>query len=183
MLNNIGVFCSAGNTIDRKYFHEAATLGNWIGKSGRTLIYGGSCSGLMEETALHVQEHGGKIVGVIPQKICDAGKKSSLPNRQIIVNDLHERKQKMLELGDIFIALPGGFGTLDEVFTIIAAGRLGYHRKKVIFCNTANFYSDLLRQFDVFYTQRFASKKHLNYRIADNIEDCISVIENLEPKP
>ena len=183
MIENIGLFCASGNQIDQTYFDEAGTLGKWIGSTGRTLIYGGANVGLMEKTAQYTKEYGGTAIGVITERICDLGKKSILPDHQIIVRDLNERKQKMIDLADIFIALPGGFGTLDEVFTVIASAQLGYHRKKVLFCNTSGFYNGLLNQIQIFYKQRFASEKYLNnYMVASNIGECISTIENLESK-
>ena len=183
MIKNIGVFCASGNQINHQYFDEAVVLGDWIGKTGRTLVYGGANVGLMEETAQHVKKHEGKIIGIITYKICTLGKKSSLPDQQIVVNDLNERKQKMIDLADIFIALPGGFGTLDEIFTVIASAQLEYHQKHVIFCNTNGLYNNLLNQIEIFYKQRFASEKYLNnYTVAKNISECITIIENIESK-
>lgn len=130
MIQNIGLFCASGNEVDSCYFEESAIIGRWIGKNKKRLIYGGANVGLMEATAEHVKKHGGSITGIITHRICDYGKASRLPDELIRVDTLGERKQMMLDKADVFIALPGGFGTLDEIFTVIAAGHLGYMTRK-----------------------------------------------------
>ncbi|MBS6268172.1 MAG: TIGR00730 family Rossman fold protein [Tannerella sp.] len=180
MIQNIGLFCASGNEVDNCYFEESAIIGRWIGKNKKRLIYGGANVGLMEATAEHVKKHGGYITGIITHRICDYGKASRLPDELIRVETLGERKQIMLDKADVFIALPGGFGTLDEIFTVIAAGHLGYHDKKVIFCNTNGFYNLLIDQIELFYREQFASPHYKNYyQIATNAEECIQILENL----
>lgn len=179
MIQNIGLFCASSNNIDNCYFEESAIIGRWIGENKKRLIYGGANVGLMEATAEHVKKHGGSITGVITHLICEYGKASQLPDELIRVETLGERKQIMLEKSDIFIALPGGFGTLDEIFSVIAAGHLGYHHKKVIFCNTNGFYNSLIDQINLFYREQFASVHYKDYYvIGTNAEECLRILEN-----
>ncbi len=179
MIQNIGLFCASSNDIDNCYFEESAIIGRWIGEHQKRLIYGGANVGLMEATAGQVKKHGGSITGIITHRICDYGKASLLPDELIRVETLGERKQAIMDKSDIFIALPGGFGTLDEIFTVIAAGHLGYHDKKVIFCNTNGFYNSLIDQMNLFYREFFASPHYKDYyRIATNAEECIRILEN-----
>lgn len=178
MIQNIGLFCASGNDVANCYFEESAVLGRWIGENKKRLIYGGANVGLMESTAEHVKKHGGSVTGVITHRICEYGKASLLPDELIRVETLGDRKQTMIDNADVFVALPGGFGTLDEIFTVIATGQLGYHDKKVIFCNTNGFYNSLIDQMELFYREDFAAPGYKNYyQIATNAKECIRILE------
>lgn len=178
MIHTIGLFCSSENEIDTIYFDEAVSLGRFIGENKLRLIYGGANVGLMEETARNVKLYGGYMTGVITEKISGWGKKSKLPDRMIQVKTLAERKQIMTELANIFIALPGGFGTLDEIFDVIASAHLGYHSKKILFCNTNGFYDKLIEQIEYSYHSGFAKNSYRDhYHVASNITECIKIIK------
>lgn len=178
MIQNIGLFCASGNNIACSYFEESEILGRWIGENKKRLIYGGANVGLMESTARCVKRHGGFITGIITHRICEYGKASSLPDELIRVETLGDRKQIMIDKADVFVALPGGFGTLDEIFTVIASGQLGYHGKKVIFCNTNGFYNSLIGQIELLFRENFAAPGYKNhYQIATNAEECIRILE------
>ena len=143
-MNKIGIFCSASENIDKMYFDTATRIGRWMGETGRTLIYGGASLGLMECVADAVKANGGYIIGVVPAKLEENGKVSTLPDRIIHTRNLSDRKDIIVEESDVLVALPGGVGTLDEVFHVIAAASIGYHCKKVIFVNINGFYDTLL---------------------------------------
>lgn len=144
MGKSIGVFCSAAERIDRCYFDEAAAVGRWMAASGVSLVYGGANMGLMEEVAKSVKEHGGHVVGVVPTKLYERGAVSPHIDDIIYCNNLSERKDIMLEQSDLLLALPGGIGTLDEVFHVLGAATIGYHRKKVVLYNVGGFWNDCL---------------------------------------
>ncbi|ERJ74924.1 TIGR00730 family Rossman fold protein [Prevotella melaninogenica] len=141
---NIAVFCSANNNIDPDYFRAAEVLGRWIGANGHTLVYGGGNSGLMECIGKAVHEAGGRTVGVIPRIMEEGRRVSDYVDVEIPCEDLSDRKAIMMERSDEFYALPGGIGTIDEVFTVASAATIGYHHKKVTLCNVKGFWDSLI---------------------------------------
>ena len=112
------------------YFDSARQIGEWIGQTGKTLIYGGASLGLMECVARAVKENGGKVIGVVPTLLEEKNSVSTQPDEIIHTLNLSDRKDVMTEKSDILVALPGGVGTLDEIFHVIAAASIGYHQKK-----------------------------------------------------
>lgn len=144
-MDNIGFFCSASNNIDAIYLDNVAALATWLGKSRKTIIYGGVNSGLMEVIAKNVNRNGGKVVGVVPDSKQD--KISPHLHDTIITNTLGERKDQIVALADVLVVLPGGLGTLDEVLHALSAKTLGYNTKHIIFYNINGFFSNLLTYF------------------------------------
>lgn len=143
-MEKIGIFCSASDSIDKMYFEKTIELGEWLGKQGKTLIYGGANLGLMDCIARTVKAYGGTVVGVVPSKLEENGKVSPLLDKIYRTKNLSDRKDIMVEESDVMVALPGGIGTLDEVFHVMAASSIGYHSKKIIFYNINGSYNDLL---------------------------------------
>lgn len=143
-MKKIGIFCSASDSIDKVYFEKARELGEWIGRQGKVLIYGGADLGLMDCIAKAVKTTGGTVVGVVPSKLEENGRVSHFLDKTFHTRNLSDRKDIMTEESDVLIALPGGIGTLDEVFHVMAASSIGYHSKKIIFYNIDGFYDDLL---------------------------------------
>ena len=141
---NIAVFCSANNNIDPDYFRAAEVLGRWIGANSHTLVYGGGNSGLMECIGKAVHEAGGRTIGVIPRIMEEGRRVSDYVDVEIPCEDLSDRKAIMMERSDEFYALPGGIGTIDEVFTVASAATIGYHHKKVTLCNVKGFWDSLI---------------------------------------
>ncbi len=139
----ISVFCSANSGIDPRYFDLARELGQWMGRNGHLLVYGGCDLGLMECVAEAVKYGGGQAVGVIPSRLEQGGHTSQHIDVRILCETLGERKQLMLENSDVAVALPGGLGTLDEVFSMVAEGTLSYHDKRVVVYNMDGFWDDL----------------------------------------
>ncbi len=127
---------------------QAEALGHWMGKNGKTLVYGGANCGLMETLAKAVHEEGGKVLGVVPQILVDRNRVSCYIDETILTQDLNDRKQQLIEQSDIILALPGSVGTLDEVFTVMAANTIGIHDKKVVFWNINGFWNGLFGMFE-----------------------------------
>lgn len=140
----VAVFCSANNHIDKLYFDRARELGEWIGKNNDTLVYGGCELGLMEEVAKAVHTHGGQVIGVVPTRVEKNGRTSKQLDIEIPCQDLTDRKALMMTQSDVIIAMPGGLGTLDEIFTVAAAATIGYTDKKVILYNINGFWDTLI---------------------------------------
>lgn len=139
----IGIFCSANNNLDAEFSRLTEEFGHWIGGEGHTIVYGGRNSGLMECIARSVKESGGMVVGVVPQVLLRSGRVSDFIDVTIPCDDLSDRKSLMMAHSDVFIALPGGVGTLDEIFSVVASASIGYHDKRVILYNIRNFWQPL----------------------------------------
>ena len=144
----ICVFCSANNTIDQAFFQATEELGRWLAEKGHELVFGGVNQGLMECVAKAAKEAGGHTIGVVPSIVEETGRTSQYNDEVVTCNNLNERKQLMLDMSDVFIALPGGVGTLDEVFTIAASYTIGYHRKRVILYNINGFWDATIAMLD-----------------------------------
>lgn len=145
---NICIFCSANSNIPTEYFKRTSELGTWMGANGHTLVFGGCNLGLMECVAKAVHDAKGMTVGVVPTIVEKGGKVSDYVDVKILCNNLSDRKDLMIERSDVIIALPGGVGTLDEIFTVLAAASIGYHNKRVILYNIGGFWDSLIAMLD-----------------------------------
>lgn len=145
---NICIFCSANSNIPTEYFERTSELGTWMGANGHTLVFGGCNLGLMECVAKAVHDAGGTTIGVVPMIIEKGGKVSDHVDVKMMCDNLSDRKDLMLAQCDVAVALPGGVGTLDEIFTIAASASIGYHSKPVILYNMKGFWNSLLAMLD-----------------------------------
>ena len=145
-MNHITVFCASSAGFDPQYGEAARALGQFLAKQNITLIYGGGRVGLMGILADAVLAEGGQAIGVIPQFLLDLEVGHTGLTELLVVKSMHERKLRMAELGDGVIALPGGFGTLEELIEILTWSQLALHGKPVGILNTNGYYN-LLRQF------------------------------------
>lgn len=137
---NITVYLASSTGNDPKFESAVKELGTWIGASGNTLVYGGSKTGLMGELAQSVLQAGGKVIGVEPQFFVDEEYQYEGLTQLIVTKDMAERKTKMIELGDAFIAFPGGVGTLEEVSEIMSKISLGHLQAPCIYYNLEGYY-------------------------------------------
>ena len=135
----ICVFCSANEQIDPEFFAAA---------EGHDIVYGGVNQGLMECIGRAAHEAGGRTIGVVPMLVERTGRRSDFVDIEIPCDNLTDRKQLMMDMSDVFVALPGGIGTLDEVFTVAASATIGYHQKRVILYNINNFWQPLIGMLD-----------------------------------
>jgi uncharacterized protein (TIGR00730 family) len=176
---NICVFCSSSNGVSDVYFEAAESLGILIAAGNHSLIYGGANVGLMERIAHNVKVNNGHILGVIPQKIYDRDLFSDHPQELLITATMDERKSIMRERSDAFIALPGGFGTLEEIIEVITLKQLDYHRKPIVFLNINGFFNDLFVQFEKSFSEHFAKENYRKlYHTANSPEEAIAYISN-----
>ena len=144
----IGVFCSANNNIDPDFFTATEEMGRWMADNGHTLVFGGCNIGLMQCIGKAVKDHGGMTIGVVPTIVEERGRTSSEMDVHIPCSDLNDRKALVMMQSDVFIALPGGIGTLDEIFTVAASATIGYHHKPVILYNVEGFWDSLIALLD-----------------------------------
>jgi uncharacterized protein (TIGR00730 family) len=140
----VGVFCGAKPGHRPGFLDCARDLGTALGSSGIDLVYGGSAGGLMGELAGAVLRSGGHVIGVIPRHLTQHDPIKTDIDECHLVETMHERKSIMYSLADSFIALPGGFGTLDELFEILTWRKIGLHRKSIVMLNLAGYFDPLL---------------------------------------
>lgn len=177
-MNKIGIFCSASDDIAPVFMEKAQELGAWLGKNHKWLVYGGSNKGLMEAVACEAKANGGMLMGIVPTKLEERGAASDLLDVTFHTVNLSDRKDLMLQESEILVALPGGVGTLDEVFHVMASATIGYHDKKVIFYNVEGFWNGLLEFLKGLETQHFAHRplRHF-FQVADSLEELVSLID------
>jgi uncharacterized protein (TIGR00730 family) len=182
MALNLCVFCSSSDVIEPAYFDAATELGATMAARRDVLIYGGTNVGLMGAIARAMHERGGRVVGVIPGFIAGRGLAYAPADEMIVTRDMRERKARMEERADAFIALPGGFGTLEEMLEIITLKQLQQHKRPVIFLNTGGFYDPLIALFDHMREHRFA-KAYSNalYHFANSVPEAFTYLDSYEP--
>ena len=172
------VFCSANQQIDHNFFEMTKELGRWAAENGHSIVYGGVNCGLMECLAKATKEAGGRTIGIIPTIVERRGGTSNYVDVEIPCDNLHDRKQLMEDQGDVFIALPGGLGTLDEIFTIVASATIGYHEKTVILYNMKGFWNSLIAMLDDLHSRGVTRKDwHTYIKVADTLEDIKKLLE------
>ncbi|MGE5448242.1 MAG: TIGR00730 family Rossman fold protein [Bacteroidales bacterium] len=180
---NICVFSSSSNAIADVYVDEAIQLAKLMGGANYCVINGGSNVGLMDIVTREARFHGANTIGIIPEKLRDYNLASIHCHEVIVSCDMMERKAKMREMADSFIALAGGFGTLEEILEVITLKQLGYHHKAVVFINTNGFYDDLFRQFEKSYEEKFAKENYRKlYYIANNAAEAMEYLKNYKPE-
>jgi uncharacterized protein (TIGR00730 family) len=144
MIHSLTVYCSSSEHVSRNYFEAAAELGGAIAAAGWTLIYGGNAIGPMGHLADAVRAGGGKVVGITPQVLVDAGVTDHQCHELLVTGSMRQRKEMMEQRGDAFLAMPGGLGTLEELFEIMVAKQLRCHDKPIVLLNLDDFYTPLL---------------------------------------
>ena len=154
-MKSICVYCGSNAGNKPVYAERARALGARIAGEGLTLIYGGGNVGLMGIVADAVLAHGGEVVGVIPQQLVQWEVAHTGVTRLEVVVNMHERKARMFDLADAFVALPGGFGTLDEMFEMLTWRQLGLGRKPCAFLDVEGFYAPLIGMIDRMVEERF----------------------------
>lgn len=182
MQKAICVFCSSSESVAPAYFDVAAELGVTLAQRNYALVYGGTNVGLMGTVARAAHAGGGCVIGIVPQTIHARGIAFETADELIITRDLRERKGVMEERADAFIALPGGFGTLEEVVEVITLKQLQTHAKPIILLNTNGFYDPLIALFEHFYEQRFAKPDQRQlYYFAPDVSSAFTYLDTYQP--
>jgi uncharacterized protein (TIGR00730 family) len=143
-VHSLAVFCGSKNGVNPLFIEHAVQLGKIVVTKNITLVYGGGNVGIMGAIANAVMDQGGKAIGVIPQVLVDWERQHNSLSQLLVVDDMHTRKKKMYELCDAAIILPGGFGTLDELFEMVTWNQLSIHDKQIFILNSGGFYNHLL---------------------------------------
>lgn len=177
---NITVYCGSNPGTDEDFSKSAHALGNWIGRSGNTLVYGGSSVGLMGILSKSVLEAGGDVIGVEPNFFIEAGVAQHELTELIVVDTMNERKAKMIELGDVFVAMPGGVGTLEEISEIMVRVRLNLTPAPCFFLNIDGFYDPLRSLIQEMIDKGFMPGFSWDdYRFVDSVDELIDLIGSL----
>lgn len=178
---NICVFSSSSDAIDREFFSHALEVGMEIALRNGTLVFGGTNVGLMGAVAKATQKHGGRVVGVIPDFMRAKGIAYADADELIVTRDMRERKATMESRSDAFLALPGGFGTLEEMIEIITLKQLKQHAKPVVFLDINNFYRPLQRLFEHMIEHHFAKEAMRQiYHFANDVPSAFSYLDAYE---
>lgn len=177
-MDRIALFCSASQDIEQVYVDKAREFGIWLGNNNKTLVYGGTSSGLMEEVAREAKRNGAFIMGVVPTIVEERGKTSDLCDVVFRTDNLSDRKDTMLRESEVAVALPGGVGTLDEVFHVMASATIGYHSTKVIFYNVNGFWNGIIDFLNALEKQRF-TRFTLDgfYKVANSFEELTELLK------
>jgi uncharacterized protein (TIGR00730 family) len=179
---SIAVYCASSSAVGKVYFEAARELGNLMGQSGATLVYGGTNIGLMGEVADAVVNSGGKTCGVITVLLNQVGIAHPKLDELIVTDGMRERKATMEQRADAFITLPGGYGTLEEIFEILTLKQLGILQKPVILLNTNNYYSPLLELLQSAADQHFMKPGNLSLlEVVNTPQEALQYIANYVP--
>ncbi|MBI3959936.1 MAG: TIGR00730 family Rossman fold protein [Chloroflexi bacterium] len=166
--SRICVYCGASDGVNGEYLAGASALGAEMARRGYGLVYGGGSVGVMGAVARGVAANGGSVHGVIPAPLMPKEVSGEPIGKLEIVDSMHTRKARMAELADAFIALPGGFGTLEELFETITWTQLGIHRKPIGLFNVAGFYDPLLAMIEHSIAQGFVRPKYRGLLVAES---------------
>ena len=147
-IRNVCVYCGSGPGTDPAYVEAARDFGKALAKAGVGLVYGGGAVGMMGAIALSVLDHDGKVTGIIPEFLMSRERALRGTHDLIVTSDMHERKRKMFDMADAFVALPGGVGTLEEVVEQITWMQLGRHKKPILLANVKAFWDPLCALLD-----------------------------------
>ena len=177
----IAVYCSAKDRIPEEYLALGDVLGQWIAEAGHTLVYGGATGGLMTRVSNAAKAAGGIVEGIIPQRIIQAKRMASNCDTLHIVNNMCERKQKMKELADCFVCLPGSYGTLDEMMDVVASGTVDEHRKPCYILNYQGFYEGLKQLAQHMRSLAFLpQQEQYAPQFVDSMEELITHLESVK---
>lgn len=167
-LHTVCVFCAASPGAGSAYAERASAMGRFLAGSGRRLVYGGGCTGLMGALAEGALEAGGEVIGIMPRHLVDREVAHTGLTELRVVDSMHERKSLLAELSDGFLAMPGGLGTLEELFEVWTWGQLGLHRKPYGLLEVNGFFAPLLGFLDHAVSEGFIRREYRDLLVVDD---------------
>ena len=177
-IRTICVYCGSGPGTDPAFVQAAREFGALLAGNGIGLVYGGGSVGIMGELAHAVLNRGGEVTGIIPEFLVKREHANPHVERLIVTRDMHERKRKMFELADAFVALPGGIGTLEELVEQLTWVQLGRHKKPVLVASVNGFWQPLCALIDHMKQLKFIRDDlDFNLLVADRIADVLPMLE------
>ncbi|HMN10815.1 MAG TPA: TIGR00730 family Rossman fold protein [Bellilinea sp.] len=181
-INSICVYCGCSDLIDPTFFKPAVELGILLAKKNIDLVYGAGKTGLMGTLADAVLDYGGAVIGVIPENLNQPQLIHANLTQVEVVDDIQLRKKRMADLAEGFIALPGGFGTMDEFFEILTWAQIGIHNKPIGLLNTNRYFDPMMQMFQNSLRYGFIYPEHLDlFQISEDPADLLTKMENYSP--
>lgn len=181
-MNKICVYCGSNRGIRPEYVECARLLGRELVNREITLVYGGAKVGLMGEIASTVLDSGGDVIGIMPEALVEKELVHNGLTELIVVKSMHERKAKMAEVSDGFIALPGGLGTVEELFEVLTWSQLGYHSKPCALLNIEGYYNELALFLKHAVDEQFVKEPHRRMLLMENApERLLDMMESYKP--
>ena len=178
-MHYICVYCASSTQINPVYFEEAEKLGELLAENNLQLVYGGGSVGLMGRIADTMLENGGKVIGVIPQFMCEQEWNHNGLNELIVTETMHERKEKMAFMSDAAVALPGGCGTFEELLEVITWKQLGIFTKPIIIVNINGYYDPLIAMLHKAIDEKFMRELHRGiWTVVNSADEVIPAIKN-----
>ena len=176
-IESVAVYCASSNQLKESYYREARRLGNCLAEAGIRTIYGDGGIGLMGALADGVLEKGGDIVGIIPQFMVDEHWNNPHSSRTIVTETMHERKAMMEKMADGMVALPGGIGTMEELFECLTWKQLGLHTKPIVILNVDGYFDAILALLDRMIADRFMREIHRQmYVVVDRADQVVDAL-------
>jgi len=177
-IQKICVYCGSGPGTDPAFVQAAREFGTVLAKNRIGLVYGGGAVGMMGEVAKSVMENGGQVTGIIPDFLMARERALRGAQELIVTRDMHERKRKMFELADAFVALPGGIGTLEELVEQLTWAQLGRHKKPVLVSNIKGFWDPLCALIDHMKNLEFIrSDLNFDLLVTDQVADILPMLQ------
>ena len=178
-IKSLTIYCSSSNNLDEEYYRCTREISEILSNHGISVVYGGGQVGLMGELAKTSIKLGNKVIGIIPEFLIDK-EKALIDNIDLkIVKNMEERKKILFELGDAFLILPGGTGTMEELIEVISSKKLELHNKPIIFYNLNNFWGPLFNQFEKITSNNFGNKNLQNlYEVIDKTYQLNEIIDS-----
>jgi uncharacterized protein (TIGR00730 family) len=177
IIKRVCVYCGSNSGHDPRFAATARRFGEILAASRIGLVFGCGSIGLMGTVARAVHDHGGEVVGIIPEFLKIQERLFAGADEVIVTRDMHERKRLMFERADAFVALPGGVGTLEEVVEQLTWAQLGRHRKPILLANIAGFWDPLVGMFEHMLDRGFlANGRQLSYLVADDVEEILPML-------
>lgn len=179
-INSICVFCGSSPGRDGRFIDGARKFGEILGREKIGLVFGGGGVGLMGAVARATADAGGEVTGIIPTFLVNRERpEAAHSTKTIVTKDMHERKHKMFEMADAFVALPGGIGTLEELVEQLTWIQLGQHKKPLLILNTDGFWNPLLKLLENFRDMGFVGQHAIdNLLVAENVEEILPKLRN-----
>ncbi|MEX1164466.1 MAG: TIGR00730 family Rossman fold protein [Nitriliruptor sp.] len=173
----ITTYCSSSEAVDDRYSEVAHAYGTALGEAGHELVYGGTSVGLMGVVARSVREAGGRVTGVVPELMVERGLADDACDELVVTEGMGGRKQEMIVRADAFVALPGGFGTLEELLEVLTLKQLGYHRRPIVMLQVDGFWDGLLAFFEQLYAADFARPDYRRlYAVAADVRELLELV-------
>lgn len=184
MSKSLCVYCASSDRLDAKYYQLATDVGLAMGQRGWTLVYGGGKTGMMGAVARGTKAGGGRVVGVIPEFMKQRELEFTEADELISVITMRERKMLMETRAEAFVALPGGWGTLEEILEILTLAHLEVLKKPIVLLNYDGYYDHLIKLFDRIVEENFMRETiRLKYAVANTVDEVFPLIENWSHQP